>query len=86
MLFISHRTADKEFAIDLLERAKQRGYEDRQLFLDSDPDSGFAAGSEWERVIYDRLKSHRAMIVIYSSRWNEPDSKAELPCNTVGKR
>ena len=89
MLFISHRTADKQFALNLLERARQRGYEERQLFLDSNPDAGIPAGSDWEQVIYEKLKQHRALIVVYSSRWDEPESKwcfAELvTAKTLGK-
>ncbi len=39
MLFISHRTADKQAALEFLERARKQGYEERQLFLDTDPDA-----------------------------------------------
>ena len=50
---------------------------------------GIPAGSDWEQVIYDKLKQHRCLIVIYSTRWNEPESKwcfAELvTAKTLGK-
>lgn len=69
MLFISHRTADKKAALDLLERAKRRGYDERQLFLDSDPQSGIQPGDPWEQTLYSSLAKSRAMIVLCSSQW-----------------
>ena len=63
MLFISHRTADKQFALNLLERAQQRGYEERQLFLDSDEQSGIKIETKWEQVLYERIKDCWAMVV-----------------------
>lgn len=71
MLFISHRSTDKEAALDIRRRAIERGYADRQLFLDSDPASGIAAGANWEHVIYERLKDCRALIVVCSPRLSE---------------
>ena len=71
MLFISHRTADKAAAEDLKRRALARGYSAEQLFLDSDPVAGIAAGADWEHVIYDRLKQCQALIVVCSPRWAE---------------
>jgi len=44
MLFIRHRTADKPFALEVKRRALERGYQDGPLFLDSDLDTGIAAG------------------------------------------
>lgn len=71
MLFISHRTTDKAAAEDLRRRALARGYSAEQLFLDSDPESGIAAGEDWEHVISDRLKKCQALIVVCSPRWAE---------------
>ena len=45
MRFISHKTEDKAVAEDFKQRAVQRGYTDKQIFLDIDPDSGIEAGS-----------------------------------------
>jgi hypothetical protein len=71
MLFISHRTADKQAALEVKRRALERGYKDGQLFLDSDPDAGIATGENWRHVIFNRLKNCQALIVIYSPRWRE---------------
>jgi hypothetical protein len=71
MLFISHRTTDKAATEDFKRRALARGYSAEQLFLDSDPDAGIAVGSDWEHVIYDRLKQCQALIVVCSPRWAE---------------
>jgi len=74
MLFISHKTEDKAAAEDLKQRALQRGYADKQIFLDSDPGSGIEAGVEWERKIYESLKHTRAMIVLCSPNWLKSQS------------
>jgi WD40 repeat protein len=70
MLFISHCSEDKTFARDLLRRAVARGYEQRHLFLDSDPDAGIRPGEDWEHAIYEKLKQQRALLVVCSPRWN----------------
>lgn len=69
MLFISHKTEDKDIAREVLRRVLERGYSDKQIFLDSDPGSGIEAGAAWERKIYDSLKHSRAMIVLCSPNW-----------------
>ena len=69
MLFISHKTEDKDVANEVLRRALEHGYSDKQIFLDSDPGSGIEAGAAWERSIYESLKHSRAMIVLCSPNW-----------------
>ena len=69
MLFISHKTEDKEIANEVLRRALEHGYSDKQIFLDSDPGSGIEAGAQWESRIYESLKHTRAMIVLCSPNW-----------------
>jgi len=69
MLFISHKTEDKAIANEVLRRALEQGYTEKQMFLDGDPDSGIEAGTEWERKIYESLKHTRAMIVLCSPNW-----------------
>ena len=51
MHFISHSTLDKTAALDLRDRLLARGYDPQQIFLDSDEDSGIAAGKKWEQVL-----------------------------------
>ena len=75
MLFISHKTEDKVIANEVLRRALERGYSDKQIFLDSDPGSGIEAGAAWERKIYESLKHTRAMIVLCSPNWLAAESK-----------
>ena len=69
MLFVSHKTEDKAIANEILRRFLERGYSDKQIFLDSDPGSGIEAGTAWERKIYESLKHTRAMIVLCSPNW-----------------
>ncbi len=40
-----------------------------QLFLDSDEQSGIAAGTKWEQVLYERLKDCRALVVLCTPNW-----------------
>ena len=69
MLLISHKTEDKAIANEVLRRALEHGYSEKQIFLDSDPGSGIEVGTEWERKIYESLKHTRAMIVLCSPNW-----------------
>ena len=71
MHFISHSSLDKTAALDLRDRLLARGYDAQQIFLDSDEDSGIAAGRKWEQVLYERLKDCRAMIVLCSPHWQK---------------
>ena len=71
VIFISHSTKDKHAAYDLQHRLLQRGYDASQLFLDSETESGIPAGSEWEKVLYERLKDSRAVIVLCSANWQQ---------------
>ena len=63
MLFLSHSTKDKAAAVETQQRLLSRGYDPAQLFLDSDEQSGIAAGTQWEQVLYERLKDCRALVV-----------------------
>lgn len=69
MLFISHSTLDKEHALDLQRRLRDRGYVCEQHFLDSDQRSGIKLGEKWERVIYDNLRDCQALLVLCSPNW-----------------
>jgi len=55
MLFISQMTEDKAIANEVLRRAREHGYSDKQIFLDGDPSSGIEAGAECERKNYESL-------------------------------
>ena len=69
MLFISHSTLDKEHALDLQRRLRDRGYVCEQHFLDSDQRSGIKLGEKWEKVIYDNLRDCQALLVLCSPNW-----------------
>jgi WD40 repeat protein len=71
MIFISHSSRDKAAALDTQQRLLGYGYNASQLFLDSDAETGIAAGSKWEQVLYTRLKDCRAFIVLCSANWQE---------------
>ena len=46
-LFLSHSTKGKPATLDIQQRLLNRGYDPAQLFLDSDEQSGIAAGTKW---------------------------------------
>src|SRR5215469_1985958 len=71
MIFISHSSKDKAAALDVQRRLLGYGYDPSQLFLDSDAETGIPAGSEWEQVLYGRLKDCRTLIVLCSANWQE---------------
>ncbi len=67
MIFISHSTKDKAHAIALRDKLLARGYTEKQIFLDSDADSGIQAGMKWEEALYSHLKDCEALIVLCSA-------------------
>jgi WD40 repeat protein len=69
MIFISHSSKDHDAATALQVKLLARGYDPSQLFLDSDVDSGIAAGEPWQQVLYARLKDCRALIVLCTQHW-----------------
>ena len=69
MLFISYKIEDSCIANEVLQRILERGYSEKQIFLDSDPEAGIEAGTSWETKIYESLKHSRAMIVLCSQNW-----------------
>jgi len=71
MLFISHSTQDKSEALKLYVFLRAQGYNREQLFLDSHPESGFSPGEKYKRVLYDSINKCAAMIVQWSSHWDE---------------
>ena len=69
MLFISHSTKDKAEALKLHALLLERGYDPKQLFLDSDEQSGIGAGEKWKQVLYEQLKDCHVLIVLCSPNW-----------------
>jgi hypothetical protein len=66
-LFISHSSADSAAAREIERRLASHGH--RSVFLDFDPELGIAAGQNWERTLYTRLRVCRAVIVLCSDRY-----------------
>jgi WD40 repeat protein len=67
MIFISHSSKDKEAALTLRQKLLDHGYGTKQLFLDSDAESGIPAGSKWEQELYAHLKDCQALLVVCSA-------------------
>ena len=66
-VFISHSTADKQAALRLRELLTKNDFQ--SLFLDSERDDGIAAGKDWERELYVKLRSCRALIALSSKNY-----------------
>lgn len=66
-LFVSHSTKDKDWALRLHEALRAQGY--RNLFLDSHPDDGIAAGAKWERSLWQSLRQSRGVVALCTQSW-----------------
>ncbi len=71
-IFISHSSRDNDEAKSLKACLEAHGH--RSVFLDFDPADGIPAGRDWERELYQRVRTCQTMIVICSrasmdSRW-----------------
>ncbi len=71
-IFISHSSTDNEAATELIERLEEQGH--HSVFLDFDPEQGIPPGTNWEQVLYAKLRACRAVIVLCSphsmaSKW-----------------
>ncbi len=66
-LFISHSTADKDWALDLHAILQGHGY--HSLFLDSHPDDGIPVGAEWERELWRKLRQSSGIVVLCTEHW-----------------
>jgi len=66
-IFISHSSRDRDAAIELRERLKERKYV--SVFLDLDREDGIVVGEQWERVLYRELRSCQVVIALVSGAW-----------------
>ena len=71
-IFVSHSSRDTAFVDELRGRLVAQGH--RSVFIDYDPEFGIPGGREWEKEIYQRLRSCQGVIVVCSvssmgSRW-----------------
>jgi len=65
-IFISHSSKDNDEAERFASWLEKQGY--GSIFLDVNPDDGLIAGSDWERALYAKLRSCRAVIILCSER------------------
>ena len=71
-IFISHSSKDNQFAEVLKKQLEERGH--HSIFLDFDPEKGIPAGTNWEQILYAKLRASQAVIVLcsphsMSSKW-----------------
>jgi WD40 repeat protein len=66
-LFISYSTKDRPTAELFFDKLIEMGYE--KPFRDDHPEAGIPAGSDWERELYRKLRSCKALIVLCSENW-----------------
>jgi WD40 repeat protein len=66
-IFISHSNLDSDTASKIHAWLEEQGH--HSVFLDFDPQVGIPAGRQWEKELYSRLKSCRAVIALLSSHW-----------------
>jgi WD40 repeat protein len=63
-IFISHSSEDTESTKVFFELLKRNGFHSQ--FLDFDPVSGIPLGDDWEQVLYRKLRSCQAVIILCS--------------------
>jgi hypothetical protein len=62
-LFVSHSSKDNSAAKHICAKLFAEGHQ--SIFLDFDPDIGIQAGVSWERTLYTKLRSCRAVIALH---------------------
>lgn len=67
ILFISHSSKDSSAARHFCARLIAEGHQ--SIFLDLDPEVGIQAGVSWERTLYTKLRSCRAVIALCSDNY-----------------
>lgn len=64
-IFISHSSHDNAAAERVRRVLREEGIE--SIFLDFDPDSGIPPGRDWERELYQQIRSCRAVVFLCST-------------------
>ncbi len=68
-IFISHSSKDNDCALEMQSWLKAQGY--HSYFLDLDQETGIQGGTDWEQVLYQRLRQCQAVIAIVTPDWLE---------------
>ena len=66
-IFISHSSLDQQIANDVKTALDQFGFE--HVFLDFDKVTGFDAGENWEKRLYEELSRCHAVILVLTPNW-----------------
>ena len=66
-IFISHSSLDQPIANDVKTALDQFGFEN--VFLDFDKVTGFGAGENWEKRLYEELSRCHAVILVLTPNW-----------------
>ena len=66
-IFLSHSSANDAEAVALHDWLKGEGWDD--IFLDTDPDRGIAAGERWERALNKAASRCEAVLFLVSQAW-----------------
>jgi len=66
-IFISHSSRDGVLAEEVRTWLAQAGYE--RVFLDFDKHTGFKAGENWERRLYEEVERCHAVVLILTPNW-----------------
>lgn len=66
-IFLSHSSQDNDAAVAIKAWLEEQNH--TSLFLDFDPEAGIPAGSEWEQVLYRKLRQCQAVIALVSPHW-----------------
>jgi len=66
-IFISHSSLDQQIANEMKAAIDQFGFE--QVFLDFDKVTGFGAGENWEKRLYEELSRCHAVILVLTPNW-----------------
>jgi tetratricopeptide (TPR) repeat protein len=68
-IFISHSTKDNDEADAMGVWLEEQGH--KSYFIDYDEASGIRSGTDWKKVLYQRMRQCRAVIVLVSQHWLE---------------
>jgi WD40 repeat protein len=66
-IFISYSGLDRTIASDVKRALERLGFE--RLFLDFDKVTGFGAGENWEKRLYEELSRCHAVILVVTPNW-----------------